>query len=77
MRQLYASPLLLFSPLLLSPSSFHLFFFRSRSNARAITRLETLAAQAICLYKTATIFLGGTVPLQKLGLFSAIFGYFG
>ena len=73
MRQLYASPLLSSSPLpLLLPP----FFFCSRSNARAITRLETLAAQAICLHKTATIFLGGTLPLQKLGLFSAIFGYF-
>ena len=33
-------------PLLLSPSPFH-FFFCSRSNFRAITRLETLATQAM------------------------------
>ena len=33
-------------PLLHSPSPFHLFFFCSRSNFRAVTRLETLATQA-------------------------------
>ena len=33
-------------PLLPSPSLFHLFFFRFRSNFRAITRLDTFATQA-------------------------------
>ena len=38
-------------PPLPSPSLFHLFVFRSRSNFRAITRLETLATQATNVVK--------------------------
>ena len=73
MRQLYASPLLLFSPIPLPLPPFF-FFFCSRSNARAITRLHGNACYAGYLsLQNRNYFFGRYCTTREA---PAIFGYF-